>query len=395
MTVRDSAGIEIVESLAPQWTTETAWQLAVEPTVEIGLVEGPPEYLFSNIEGALLLPDGRIAVADRGSSQVRYFTRDGVFESFVGGPGDGPGELGYIRGLGRCGADSLFVFEIDYNNVVFSPAGSYVREARPFDADHADRRPYSLRCASNGYYIAVGWEPRVAQRDPTSGPTIGFYRAEAPAWILAPADSAGSEAPATIPQAGLALRAELGMVLSSERIGHARGSGPHPFGRAARFAIHDEAIHMGTGEHFQVLRYTLDGRLERLIRWPGHDLTIGDAEVAAYREAQLAGTDDARRPVVERQLRDMPLPTAFPAFARLEVDPGGNLWIEPFRRPSASGAAEWTVVNADGALLGTVRVPSDLTVTDIGDDAILGVWRDALGVERIRLYALTKPASGR
>jgi len=63
------------------------------------------------------------------------------------------------------------------------------------------------------------------------------------------------------------------------------------------------------------------------------------------------------------------------------------------RRPSEADDLEWTVISAEGALLGIVRIPRGLTITDIAADAILGVARDELGVERVRLYTLSKPAT--
>jgi len=382
--VRDSAGIEIVESTSARWPADRGWQVVAEPELTIGVVEGQPEYLFSNVESALLLDDGRIAVADRGSSQVRFYSRDGAYLGFVGGPGDGPGELGYIRGMGRCGADSLFVFEIDYLNVVYTADGRYAREARPFDPNSMDRRPYALRCARNGYYAAVGWE------DLSGPPTVGFYRAMAPAWVLAPDREGNASGHQRIPRAGLVVSAELGTVLSSERIGSEHGSRPHPFGRAVAFALTEDAIYRGTGEAYEIRRYALDGRLERILRWPGPDLTITDAEIAGYREAQLAAVDPRARPALERSLVEMPMPPAFPAFDRLETDPDGNVWIASFRRPTSS-QQRWTVIGPDGALLGTVSVPPDLEITDIGQDVVIGIATDELGVERIRLHALRKP----
>jgi hypothetical protein len=387
--VRDSAGIQIIESTAAQWTGTSSWQLESPPAVEIGLVEGPPEYLFSLVEGALFLPDGGIVVADRASSQIRYFDRRGAFQGFVGGPGEGPGELDYIRGLGRCGADSVFVFEIDFNTVVFSPDRAYVREARPFDAERPHLRPYALRCAPNGAYVAVGWEPRLSS-PAQSGPIIGFYRAESPAWLLVPAGEGGSEGRDLLSDAGLAIQAELGTFLSSERIGNERGSRPHPFARAARFAITDEAAYVGTGESSEIRRYSLSGQLERIIRWPELDLTIHDAELQTYRAAQLDSVAEDRRPALNRSLAEMPMPSAFPAFVRIEADRLGNLWIEPFRKPSEAGDLAWTVIGAEGALLGNVTIPRDFELMDFGDDAVVGVARDELGVERIRVYRVSK-----
>jgi hypothetical protein len=384
VVTRDSAGIEIIESLAPEWTDASAWRIAADPSVEIGLVEGKPEYLFSNIEGAAFLADGRIAVADRGSSQLRFFTESGTFERFVGGPGDGPGELGYIRGLGRCGADSLYVFEIDYQNVVFGPAGEYVREARPYGQSTLDRRPYALRCARNGYYAAVGWE------DLTGPPRIGLYRADAKAWILAPAHSAPTEIIGGIPESGLVLVAELGTVLSSERLGTERGSRPHPFGRATRIAMTPTAIYMGSGEASEIRRFSLGGLLDRIVRWSGPDLSIRDADIEAYRAAQLANVSAADRPALERSLRELPMPPALPAFERIETDAEGNLWVQQFQRPGQA-EHEWTVFDPRGVWLGSIELPARLEVTDISGDAILGIARDDLGVERIHAYALLKP----
>lgn len=387
--VRDSAGIRIVESLAPQWSAEDAWRIEVEPELEIGVVAGDAPYMFSNVEGALLLDDGTIAVADRGSSQVRFFTRDGTFDGYVGGSGEGPGEFSYIRGIGQCGADSLFVFEIDHQAEVFSSERAFVRQARPFDAATIERRPYSLACAVNGYYAAIGWAPRGAGGPPNmDGPPIGFYRAESPAWILAPSHLV-PDGIARIEHAGLVIAAELGTFLSSERIGTERGSRPHPFGRALRITLNPDAIYLGTGEQTQIRRYSLQGELTRLIRWRGDDLTIGEEHIQAYRASQLEATEPASRPALERYLRDMPMPPAFPAYVRLLTDDGDNLWVENFRRPGALDH-HWTVFDSAGVLLGRVAVPLNFTISDIGDDVILGVSRDELDVERIRLHRVIK-----
>jgi hypothetical protein len=336
------------------------------------------------VEGALLLDDGRIVVADRGSAQVRFYDSAGVFQNFVGGPGDGPGELGYIRGLGRCGADSIYVWELDYQNVVFSSEGEYVREARPYPMDSRERRPYALRCATNGYYAAVGWE------NLDGPPTIGFYRAEANAWILGPDYAQIPDPLAVIPNAGLVIAAELGTVLSSERVGHTNGSRPHPFGRATRVALTSDAVYMGTGEGYEIRQYALDGSVVRITRWTGSDLSITDADLEAYRAAALANVPDAARPAVERDLRDLPLPSAFPAFEQIETDGSGRVWVKQFQRPTAPGHA-WTILDTDGAWLGSVQLPTDFEVTYIASDVVLGIARDDLGVERIRVYDIVKP----
>ena len=39
------------------------------------------------------------------------------------------------------------------------------------------------------------------------------------------------------------------------------------------------------------------------------------------------------------------------------------------------------------------RLESDLVITDIGGDYVLGIATDELGIERIRLHAIRKPGS--
>ena len=390
---RDSAGIQIVESSRPMWSEDSVWTLSAEPVLRIGVVEGDSPYLFSNVEGALLRPDGGLIVADRGSSEIRYFDKTGAHEFSVGRPGEGPGEFGYIRSLGRCGADSLFVFEIDHQFKVFTADGVYVRQARPYDTQTVDRRPYALRCADTGYFVAVGWEPRVASGRPSGAPSeIGFYRAEAPVWILGPNHLVGPGL-ATIDHAQLTIATDIGTFLSSERIGSATGSRPHPFGRSLHLGVSRGGILLGTGESAEMRQYSYDGVLQKVIRWPVPDLTIGAEDIAAYRAAQLEMVSEDRRPALERSLAEMPMPPALPAYTRIELDADGSIWVSEFSKPSRP-AANWLVFNRSGELLGRVRVPVDLEITHIGSDHLVGIERDDLGVERIVVYNIRKLSSG-
>ena len=51
--IRDSAGIEIVENIAPAWTEGDGWRLSDEPVLTIGVLEGREEYqLFNSTGGA-------------------------------------------------------------------------------------------------------------------------------------------------------------------------------------------------------------------------------------------------------------------------------------------------------------------------------------------------------
>jgi len=92
-TVVDSAGVTIVESIAPGWPEGEEWTIAAEPEVVIGEVEGDERYLLDDVHGMRRFPDGRIAILDRGSSLVRVYDPAGRHLIDVGGPGEGPSEF--------------------------------------------------------------------------------------------------------------------------------------------------------------------------------------------------------------------------------------------------------------------------------------------------------------
>ena len=110
VTRRDSAGIRIVESNGPSWGRGSIWRLDSVPEVSIGstrrLGDGSAESRealrgevpLEMVQGLRVLRDGRIVVADGGSSLVMVFDTMGTLISRFGGRGEGPGEIQWIYG---------------------------------------------------------------------------------------------------------------------------------------------------------------------------------------------------------------------------------------------------------------------------------------------------------
>src|SRR5688572_1324263 len=76
--VRDSAGVSIVENVLDDRTAACA---VSEPSLTIGVTDGPPEYQFYRTFGARRLSDGRIAVVNQGTQELRFYDASGVFLS--------------------------------------------------------------------------------------------------------------------------------------------------------------------------------------------------------------------------------------------------------------------------------------------------------------------------
>ena len=70
--------------------------------MRVGLLDGPDEYIFGNITGAVRLEDGSVVVADEQSHEVRKYDAGGRHLWTSGREGEGPGE--YKGLLADCGA---------------------------------------------------------------------------------------------------------------------------------------------------------------------------------------------------------------------------------------------------------------------------------------------------
>ncbi len=125
--VRDSAGIRIVENVAPAWAAETTWRLGTEPLVSLGGGATDREQLFRVVD-ALRLSDDRLVVANSGTHELRFYARDGTFLSASGGQGGGPGEFERLLSLRRYLADTLAAYDSRHRRVsLFDDRGTFSR----------------------------------------------------------------------------------------------------------------------------------------------------------------------------------------------------------------------------------------------------------------------------
>jgi hypothetical protein len=389
---RDSAGVALAESGAPQWAPGEEWRLSAEPALEIGQVEGATEYLLFRVGRPFKLADGRIVVANRGSSEIRFYDSIGVFIRAVGGQGAGPAEFGSGPSLWRWGADSLLAFDGMGQRVsVFDTAGTFARSFR-LEWDASFRYTSVLQLAGPLDYgsLLVRQNPNVPLSEAGWGRRIlPFLRYGSDGYLI----------DRVITLQANEYRVFDGDVTAPDgRTFPIRGGTSFPYSREAVWTVHNAHLYYSSNDAFEVAIYGGRGGLVRLIR----RLT----PLEAVTEADIA---DARRLLAdEGRLRfagmsadpfgEAPIPTTKPPIAEIRVDANGNVWVRHTWSRWAPDSdmhdhleRRWTVFASRGAMLGDVVTPPRFRLSDIGDDYVLGVWRDEVDVERIREYRLIKP----
>ena len=373
-SVRDSAGIEIVESTGPQWSDSVGWRVDAEPLLDLATSGAGPAHEFFRVRGMRRLGGESFAVANGGTNEVRLYSAEGSQIASTGGEGDGPGEFRAIVGFDNAG-DSLIVLDFNGRVTFFAPDLALLRTfSVPLRSD-AVTESNAFAYLGNGELVVetrirfmFGYEGENAiLRQPG-----GLFRVDATGQSI---DS-------------------IGVTAGNETFMHVNSTGgtfagPPLFGRDAFVAAHAERILLGDANDMQIEELTRDGVIARILRIRGYPLDLPADLVEREREALMPEDPTEVRPMTLEFLQDLPVPDRRPAYADLKVDPTGAIWLRPFLASSEGGGPEnWQVLGPGGAWLGSVEIPADFSVMDVGMDYVLGVYRDELDVEHPRVLRL-------
>lgn len=374
----DSAGVQIITTSAPAWAPGTGWTIDDEPVLSIGLAEGEAPYLFGEISGAARFADGFIAVADRQGAEIRLFNQDGRHVRSMGRRGKGPGEFSDLSGLWRCG-DGLYSYDRARRVVAkWSRALDLLDEVQVTEPG-SENGPFNLICTPSGEMLLTGWGDFGAFRGRIKS---GFVPHEGPLWIV---DSQGQSA------TSLGVFEIAGRVHLVNPNTGGGGAGPYPLGPALQMAAGSTSIYVAPARELEILIFTKDGQLARIVRGPATDLDFTESMLDRYMTEGVTTEQDSTW--IERMIAaGLRLPNRVPAVTGLAVAPSGYIWARRFVAPWDS-AARWAVFAPGGQLLGHVGLPTEFSPLEFGVDHILGVSRDDLDIERIKLLQINRPGS--
>jgi hypothetical protein len=255
-TVTDSAGIPIAYTRIGQ---DAAVCRVSEEVFRIGSDDGSEGALFG-VNGVISLGDGRVAVVNRGTSQIKLFSPQGGWLGAFGRQGGGPDEFKNLWSIHLRGQDTLVV--ADYRPWRFSffmPAGQLVRrvELKPAVIERPD---FAMPLAAGAGFMME--EPLFQVQDQMVDRVVPLY--------LYGEDGALAD---TLGEFWLD---EFGTLVKEIRY-----VGNPIFGARASFSyLGDDLILYGTGRYEQLEIWATTGELQRIIRWQSRDRTVspGDAD---------------------------------------------------------------------------------------------------------------------
>jgi hypothetical protein len=383
-SVRDSAGIEIVENYGePLWRPGEEWRLVED--LSIGMREGPPEYQFGRIGGFEELSDGRIVIADRMASELRYFSPEGRHLLSIGKQGQGPkefgeGMLGVLRGPG----DTLLV--TDWRN----------QQVHRIAPDGSWQASFSTR--PDGDWRNSGWDVTPA------GTIISLFsplqRPDQP-----PADTMDV---IVVRNLDGTLGDTLGVVPTSQSFRFADGEPEQRFyaGRPDIDLRWDEkGLITGRSDTYELTWLNRDGDPERIVRLhrePNPFTPEEQATLMARFDEMLDGT--SLSPERKEQIRrTFKFEDTYPYYRRFMNGPRGTLWLRrvlPIRDMTAEQvealdasfavrpAPGFDVFDGQGRYLGIVEVPEEMPLGLLNRDRMFGIVKDELDVESLRIYRI-------
>jgi hypothetical protein len=159
-----------------------------------------------------------------------------------------------------------------------------------------------------------------------------------------------------------------------------------PFSISATFVPVGEAVHFASGPEFQI-RILRDGTEVRTYGVNRARRSVTEDDATAYRAFVEELVPETSREDYVSALEVDARPSELPAYDRLLAGPDGQVWAQVYQA-SPDAPREWDVYDDEYAFLGQVQVPARFYPMAVLREALVGVWRDELGVEYVRRYLL-------
>ena len=383
--VVDSAGVTIVTTPAGDAVYA---ELAPEPSLSIGVLEGPEELMFDGVVSVVRDAEGNLVVADNGTGEIRVFDAEGGHQRSFGGRGEGPGEFQALVGAWPLPDGGIVAADRRLQRISrFDPRGALLGTGTLVGVD-AMAMLTPIGIAGPGTFLSRVRPFTMPSMEPES--TMRSLE-EAFEGDAAPPDHFVRYSLDGTPVDTLARHP--GRLMSASTSGSGANMSlqllrvPFSADPSAAGSIHGVAI--TGGRTYEVSVFDETGALNRIVRLTEAPTPRTDEHLEGY--VRNSGNPFAQDEASIRQMvtnyREMPIPESLPAYTGLLFADTGELWAQRFQVRGAT-LVHWDVFGSEGRHLGRVEVPSSFRIEGVSHGEVVGVSTDELGVERVELRAL-------
>ena len=377
ITTADSTGVETVR-------VSDVHMLDL-PEVELRLLHTTttiPDLFFEAVIAATFLPDSSLVVADSRLFELTFLEPDGTVRARSGRQGEGPGEYLDITRIAVGPDGAPFVFDWRQRRLTFLDSQGTVTDIIRLEQGAGLGAAVPLSRLGSGEVLAA------LETRPTLPP--GIQRGPV---FLVLADDAGE------------IVDTLGQWAGKER--HVGDDwNPVGFGLTAHFAGRGEHALVGTNDSLNLTLYRGTAPVTR-IRGGYSPRMVTAAEKEEWTETFLGIFPEEVHANWRRRLEQSTIRDTYPAYGAISVDADGKIWIGDYPR-LADEMRRWTILEADGTPVGTLRLPvlrptwleDTVAVTgqpnevlDVAHGRIAVLRRDELGVEFVEVYEVVSSPS--
>lgn len=350
------------------------WTVSAQPNLVID-DDGTPAREFAQIEGAFRLNDGRIAVINGGTNDVRIFDPAGRHLTSFGRSGAGPGEFRQITVAARS-RDSVWLYDPRLKRVTavhLGPTPSLAATVRVTAVGGREEFGVVGRLPDGRWLVTTYVQPGF------DGPP-GVYRKEGSIGLLRPSADGEVDWVGRIPSAAIFVHSPTGRLEDA-------AVGPIAFSPWVHSTTSGDQVWFGESGSAELEILTRTGASVRA-RFPFEAAAPTKSSIASERHREMAR---ARRgeSFLEAKYSAKYLPERLPYYGGMVAGMDGEVWVLEFPQPSAS-TARYAVLARNGTHIATVSVPMATRVRDIGQDYVLLVHTNEDGVESVRLHGLTR-----
>lgn len=385
MEITDSAGTRIVTS--PPRDAVFA-ELAAEPALSVGLLDGPEELLFGDIESVARDALGNLIVADDQALEIRIFDPDGGYLRSLGREGEAPGEFLTLRGAWPLGDGSIIALDNRLDRITrFGAEGTTVETATLSSPDDLLVLPIGL--GGPGAVLSRATSFSVPSPGSLAGSLedvmesmfardreIVFFLRHGLDGIMLDTLTDGFNPPLAFSSTGSGTDMQVQM-------------GPVPFAPRPLAAGSVHGVAFTNGATYEIRVFDDDGDLRLIARLDEAPTVRTDEHLETW-VRNPGGRQRDESWVRERleRYRSLELPETLPAYTLVLFADTGDLWAQRYRMRGKS-MDHWDVFAGDGVHLGRVNVPASFRIEEVSRGQVVGIATDEFEVERVEVRDLS------